>query len=85
MYLTLDTYTLNEQLSNFDEFTIKLVDHICKSIINARSHLSKIDPDTEEGKEILEYKGYTGINTRHFYNNICSMDNCRYLEVIVGR
>ena len=29
----------------------------------------------------LQIEGMTGIKTRHFYNNICSMDNCRYLEV----
>lgn len=77
MYWTLDKYILkaNNALDdelNFDDKTMKLVDHICKSIVNARNKISKIDQDTEEGKEILEYEGYTGINTRHFYNNICS-------------
>jgi hypothetical protein len=65
---------------------IVLIDHICRAINNAREGISKIDPNTKEGKEILEYKGMTGTNTRHLYNNIISNfgETCtdvRYLEI----
>jgi hypothetical protein len=91
MYWTLGKYflkvnnELKEEEPKSDEKTMKLVDHICKSIVNARNKISKIDQDTEEGKEILQYTGYTGTNTRHLYNNICSnFENetrNRYLEI----
>jgi len=32
-------------------------------------------------KEIVNLPGMTGTYTRHFYNNICSMPNARYLEI----
>jgi hypothetical protein len=61
---------------------------LIKSIENARKNISKIDANTNEGKEILQYSGYTGTKTRHFYNNICSGENTlgqaqavRYLEI----
>jgi hypothetical protein len=75
MYWNLDKYNdyvLKREESDFDDKTMKIIGHICKSIINAKNKISKIDSSTKEGKEILEYKGYTGTNTRHFYNNICS-------------
>lgn len=63
-----------------DEDT-RWINHIQKSILNARRNISKINSDTKDGKEILQYTGYTGTRTRHFYNNICSKENVRYLEI----
>ena len=91
MYWNLNKYilkvnnALKEEEPDCDDKTMKIVGHICKSIINARNKISKIDQDTEEGKEILQYTGYTGTNTRHLYNNICSNFESetrnRYLEI----
>jgi hypothetical protein len=84
-YLTLDKYiTLNRNNGSapFSENTMKTIDHIVNSILNAENNQSNIDANTSEGKEILEYEGYTGTKTRHFYNNICSkLDDVRYLEI----
>ena len=87
-YWTLDKYTreINNILTHdslkFDDTTMKLIDHIYTSIVNARNGISQINPDTERGKEILQYKGFTGPKTRHLYNNICSkLQDIRYLEI----
>ena len=51
------------------------IKRIEESITNATNNVSKINED------ILNIEGMTGITTRHFYNNICSYDDTRYLEV----
>lgn len=84
-YLTLSKYlelVQSKKEEPFSEKTMNTINHICKSIINAENNVSKIDDETTEGQEILNYKGYTGTKTRHFYNNICS-NTCetRYLEI----
>ena len=53
----------------------KIIDHIRYSLENAANGCSKLN------EEILEHPGMSGYKTRHFYNNICSLDNCRYLEI----
>ena len=61
-----------------------IIHHIIISIVQARNEQSKIQPNTDEGKEILEYSGYTGTRTRHLYNNICNSDalkDIKYLEI----
>jgi len=84
-YLTLSRYIKllqNKETPPFNETTMKLVYHIVKSILSALENKSNIDPNTKEGKEILEFEGYTGTKTRHFYNNICSeLENINYLEI----
>ena len=45
------------------------------SVEKANSGVSKINSD------ILALEGMTGRNTRHFYNNVCSMPDARYLEI----
>lgn len=89
-YLTLDKYLLEikkllkdeNDVIKHENKTMELIYHICGSIVNARNEISNIDLNTEEGKEILEYKGYTGRKTRHLYNNICSrLEDIRYLEI----
>lgn len=84
-YLTLDKYlkTLSEKGNDLlSDEKMMIIDRICKSIVDARSSISKIDPETTEGKEILEYKGMTGTKTRHLYNNMLSYYNdARYLEI----
>jgi hypothetical protein len=86
-YLTLNKYLdiyHTQGTPPFPENVMRLIHHITNSLINARAGKSKIDPETKDGKAILEYDGYTGTRTRHFYNNICNSDevqNIKYLEI----
>ena len=57
------------------DLSIKYINHIKTSFENAEKEQSKINED------ILNLEGMTGKFTRHFYNNICSLDDCRYLEI----
>lgn len=52
-----------------------LVTHLQRSFENAENEESKVC------EEILDMKGMTGTMTRHFYNNLLSADNIRYLEI----
>lgn len=50
------------------------------------SHIDKCLTLTDElrsnlVKEVLDMDGMSGKKTRHFYNNICSMQDARYLEI----
>ena len=84
-YWTFDKYLKSLSTKGNDLLSDKnmvMIDRICKSISDARNCVSKIDPETKEGKDILEYKGMTGTKTRHFYNNMLSnFDDVRYLEI----
>lgn len=81
-YLELENNNFNNNTYNFSQKTLNTVKHIVKSILNAECNISKIDIKTEEGRELLEYEGFTGTKTRHFYNNICSnLNDIRYLEI----
>jgi len=53
----------------------QLIDHIKSSLNNTNNYISKITD------EILKMDGMSGKKTRHFYNNICSMNDARYLEI----
>jgi hypothetical protein len=61
--------------------TSLLKKHIIESIERAESGISNIKVGTEDGDFILNYAGYTGTKTRHFYNNICNNVGVRYLEI----
>ena len=52
-----------------------LLDNILVSLKKTDNYESKITD------EILEMEGMSGKKTRHFYNNICSMNGARYLEI----
>ena len=52
-----------------------LIKHIEKCLNLADEYKSKVTP------EILNMDGMSGKKTRHFYNNICSMKDARYLEI----
>jgi len=54
---------------------MSLEGHLSTSITKAENSSSKIS------KDILSLKGMTGAKTRHFYNNLCSMEDARYLEI----
>lgn len=54
---------------------MEIVEHVKKSFENAERGISKVTPD------ILAYQGYSGTKTRHFYNNICSIPDAKYLEI----
>ena len=64
-----------EITSRFSKETMETISHIVKSINNADNGISKIN------KDIIEFEGYTGTKTRHFYNNICDRLDTRYFEV----
>lgn len=91
-YLTLHKYVElcnknkldNKDILPFSNNIMYMIDHIAKSIMYAREGISKINPGTEDGKYILDYRGFTGTTTRHFYNNICNSDSLgdiTYLEI----
>ena len=52
-----------------------LIEHLLDSFEKAEEEKSKVSD------EILELEGYSGSRTRHFYNNLLSMPDARYLEV----
>ncbi len=51
------------------------IGHISRAIAEAECGRSKLN------REGLAVKGYCGVQTRHFYNNICNFNGCRYLEI----
>jgi hypothetical protein len=51
------------------------ISHIDQSFADAQKNKSKIT------QEILNLEGMSGSRTRHLYNNLCSMSDCRYLEI----
>lgn len=53
----------------------ELISHTEQSLINSDANVSKLNQD------ILNLDGYSGNKTRHFYNNICSLENANYLEI----
>ena len=53
----------------------KLIEHTEQSLINSDANVSKLT------QQILDLEGYSGNKTRHFYNNICSLEGANYLEV----
>lgn len=57
------------------EIINKYIDHINLSFTNAENNISKIC------NEIITMEGMTGTKTRHFYNNLLSMVDSRYLEI----
>jgi hypothetical protein len=56
-----------------------LINHVEVSLDRSDKNESKLT------KEILNLDGMSGIKTRHFYNNLCSLENCNYLEVGVWK
>lgn len=50
-------------------------EHIEKSFENAENYSSKLPED------ILNMPGMSGLKTRHFYNNILTIEDARYLEI----
>ncbi len=53
----------------------KYISHVEQSFEKAFRNESKIND------EIMELDGMTGTKTRHFYNNVLSMADARYLEI----
>jgi hypothetical protein len=54
------------------------INHLFTSFNNAEQHKSQL-PDFISNRNILN--GMSGSKTRHFYNNLCSINDCRYLEI----
>tara|TARA_Y100000389_G_scaffold176827_1_gene188621 strand:- start:110 stop:976 length:867 start_codon:yes stop_codon:yes gene_type:complete len=61
--------------SSNPEFSKDLIKRIDDSFRYANNNESKINQD------ILDIEGMSGIKSRHFFNNICSYDGTRYLEI----
>lgn len=53
----------------------KYIDHVEKAGVDAEKCRSKCSTD------IMDLDGMSGVFTRHFYNNVVSMENTRYLEI----
>lgn len=53
----------------------KYIRHVEHALRNAENYISKLCP------EILSMEGMTGKKTRHFYNNLLTIDDARYLEI----
>jgi len=52
-----------------------MISHLKRAIVSAEMGISKIDQD------IINMEGMSGTKTRHFYNNLLTMDDARYLEI----
>ncbi len=77
----------------------KLIKHLEKSIENAENYKSNIDdgliidkdltnkcmPNQSGGNPESFIGSMTGMKTRHFYNNLLSMEDSRYLEIGVWK
>lgn len=64
----------------------ELIAHVEASVQLAEIHRSKLSaPDaSEDATRVLELPGFSGLSTRHFLNNLCSVPLggvTRYLEV----
>lgn len=59
-------------METYIETYIKLVE---MAFSNAENNISKITTD------IINMEGASGIKTRHFYNNLLTTENARYLEI----
>ena len=53
----------------------ELINHVKKSLELTNEYKSKLND------ELLKLKGMSGKKTRHFYNNICSLNGIKYLEI----
>jgi len=64
-----------EITSRFSRSTMNTISHMVKSINLSEQGISKITQD------IIDFEGYTGTKTRHFYNNICDRPGTNYFEI----
>lgn len=67
-----DTYLANFYIKSNVQI---LIENITNSLVKTDQYQSSIT------EHILSMDGMSGKKTRHFYNNICSMKNARYLEI----
>lgn len=54
---------------------MNLDEHVRRSIYKAVTHVSSITP------EVIKLRGMSSQKIRHFLNNLCSFEGCRYLEI----
>lgn len=57
------------------------VEHVINSIFFAEKEVSKFSFDQELKRKILSIAGFSSFKTRHFLNNLCNFDGCKYFEV----
>lgn len=78
-FVTINTLEDEYDTKDLDVIEYKdVIIHIKDSIIKAKNGKSKIS------QEILDYEGYSGVMTRHFYNNLLNNpfhNDTRYLEI----
>ena len=53
----------------------KIIKHIEDSFNRAKEENSELNDG------VLDIKGLTSKKVKHFLNNICSIDDCRYFEI----
>jgi hypothetical protein len=53
------------------------IDHVKKAVELASKHSSKITKDSD----VLNIDGMSSEKIRHVLNNLCSLNDCRYLEI----
>jgi len=58
-----------------------LIKHVEHSLSNTNKYISKITDEILTCRSLFALRGMSGRKTRHFYNNLCSMDDARYLEI----
>jgi hypothetical protein len=51
------------------------IDHVENAFHLAENGVSKLND------EVLDLEGMSGTYTRHFYNNLCNLDSCHFLEI----
>lgn len=74
-FLTLETFHIKEYMDKYkklySEYTISLIEHTGQSILNAFECISNIKPEIDNASnDLINYKGFSGVQTRHLYNNI---------------
>lgn len=75
IYKDLDYNSLNTLSSTYSILIDKYKNHLIKSYEMAENMKSSITSD------IIKMDGMSGTKTRHFYNNLLSLDDSRYLEI----
>jgi hypothetical protein len=75
-FIQQDVYSTPDlNIDSLDPVAKHLIMHVETSFQNAILNKSKITAD------ILTIEGMSGVKTRHFYNNLLSIDDMKYLEI----
>lgn len=75
----LTAFYRDQEIEDLSPEEINLLKHVKQSIVNAYNENSKIDD------KILSLEGMSSLKGRHLLNNLCSLENTKYLEIGVWR